>query len=100
MWELQHLTTLLPSRSCYGDSFSFLHVDNVRSSLETHAFTASYGDCFTVAFLESSNVFFYFFWSGVEFSPLLPRPSVGLLYQSRMTGDNECGAIGGMNNWH
>jgi hypothetical protein len=33
-------------------------------------------------------------------SPLVPRLSIGVLYQPRMIDDNyDCGAIGGMNDW-
>jgi hypothetical protein len=35
--------------ACYEDSFTFIYVDDVRTSQETHlwAFTACYGDSFT-----------------------------------------------------
>jgi hypothetical protein len=39
-------------------------------------------------------------WSGVELSPLVLRPSIGLLFQPWMiSADDDFGAIGGMNEW-
>jgi hypothetical protein len=35
----------------------------------------------------------------VEASPLLQRPFIGLLYQCWMIDGDDCGAIGGMNEW-
>jgi hypothetical protein len=32
MWDPEHLTTLQASTACYGDSFTFLYVDDVRTS--------------------------------------------------------------------
>jgi hypothetical protein len=37
--------------------------------------------------------------AGVERSPLLLEPFIGLLYQPWMIDDDDCGAIGGMNDW-
>jgi hypothetical protein len=39
----------------------------------------------------------FFFFAGVEPSPLLLRPFTGLLYQPWMTDGDDCGAISGMN---
>jgi hypothetical protein len=39
---------------------------------------------------------FFFFWVGWDWVHLLRRPLFGLLYQSRMIDDAECGAVGGM----
>jgi hypothetical protein len=41
----KHLWT---ATACYGDSFTFLYADDVRTSKEIHlwAYTACYGDCF------------------------------------------------------
>jgi hypothetical protein len=38
------------STACYGDSFAFLYVNNVRTSLDSHLWkpTACYGDSLTV----------------------------------------------------
>jgi hypothetical protein len=35
MWDPQHLTTLWASTVCYGDNFTFVYVDDVRTSQET-----------------------------------------------------------------
>jgi hypothetical protein len=35
----------------------------------------------------------------VDRSPLLLRPFIGLLYQHWMIDDDDCGAVGGMNEW-
>jgi hypothetical protein len=54
MWVPQHLTTLQASRACYGDSFTFLFVDDVHTSQETHLWvsTACYGDTFTFVYVD------------------------------------------------
>jgi hypothetical protein len=44
---------------------------------------------------ERNNISFIY-WTAVEPSPLLARQFIGLLYQPLMT-DDDCGAIGGMN---
>jgi hypothetical protein len=36
IWDPQHLTTLWSSTACYGDRITFLYVDDVRTSEETH----------------------------------------------------------------
>jgi hypothetical protein len=69
MWDLQHLTRLLAATVCYGDnskemhlrasavsygdSFTFLYVDNVRTSQETclWASTVCCGDGFTFLYI-------------------------------------------------
>jgi hypothetical protein len=52
MWDSQHLTTLWASTACYGDSFTFLYVDDVRTSQEARASTVSYGDSFTFLYVD------------------------------------------------
>jgi hypothetical protein len=54
MWDPEHLTILWASTACYGDSFTFSYVDNVRTSQETHlcASTASYGDNVTFLYVD------------------------------------------------
>jgi hypothetical protein len=49
MWNPQSVTTLWNSTASYGDSFSYLYVDDVRSPQEKHkwASTACYEDSFT-----------------------------------------------------
>jgi hypothetical protein len=44
-----HREHLWASKAGYGDIFTFLYVDDIRTSLETHlwASTACYGDSFT-----------------------------------------------------
>jgi hypothetical protein len=37
--------------------------------------------------------------AGVELSPLLLRPFIGLLYQPWMRDGDDCGAVSGMNEW-
>jgi hypothetical protein len=37
--------------------------------------------------------------AGVEPSPLVLRPFIGLLYQPWMIDGVDCGAVSGMNNW-
>jgi hypothetical protein len=37
--------------------------------------------------------------AGVEPSPLLLRPLIGLSYQPRMTDTDDCGALNGVNDW-
>jgi hypothetical protein len=37
--------------------------------------------------------------AGVEPSPLLLRPFIGLLYQPWMVDGDDCGAVSGMNEW-
>jgi uncharacterized membrane protein len=39
MWDPQHLTILSASTACYRDSFTFLYVDDVLTSLETRPVT-------------------------------------------------------------
>jgi hypothetical protein len=45
------------------------------------------------------NYFVFICGAGVEPSPLLLRPFIGLLYQPWMIHDDDCGAIGEMNEW-
>jgi hypothetical protein len=40
------------STACYGDSFTFLYVDDVRTSQETQAFIAYFGDSFTFLYVD------------------------------------------------
>jgi hypothetical protein len=42
----------MPPRPVNGNSFSFLYVDDVRSSLESHASTACYGDSFSFLYVD------------------------------------------------
>jgi hypothetical protein len=42
-------------------------------------------------------LFVFIYWPGVEPSPLLLRPLIDLLYQPWMIDDEDCGAVGGMN---
>jgi hypothetical protein len=46
--------TPMTSTGCYGDSFTFLYVDDVRISEETHlwASTACYGDNVTLLYVD------------------------------------------------
>jgi hypothetical protein len=37
VWDPQYFTNLLVSTACYGDGFTPLYVDDVRTSLEAHA---------------------------------------------------------------
>jgi hypothetical protein len=37
--------------------------------------------------------------AGVEPSPLLLRPFIGLLYQQWVIDGDDCGAVGGMDEW-
>jgi hypothetical protein len=48
MGESQQPTTLYASTVCYGDSFTFLYVDEFRSQENLRASTARYGKDFTV----------------------------------------------------
>jgi hypothetical protein len=41
-----------PSRAHYGDSFTFLYVDDVCTSQETYAPTVSYGESFTFLYVD------------------------------------------------
>jgi hypothetical protein len=43
---------MLASRDFYKDSFGFVYVDDVCTSLETYAFTACYGDSFTSLYVD------------------------------------------------
>jgi hypothetical protein len=43
--------------------------------------------------------FLYFSGAGVEPSPLLLWPFVGMLYQTWMIDGDDCGAVSGMNEW-
>jgi hypothetical protein len=45
------------------------------------------------------NVFLFMYAAEVEQSPLFPRPFIGLLYQPGMIYVDDCGAIGGMDDW-
>jgi hypothetical protein len=40
------------STACYGDSFAFLYVDDVHTSQKTHASTACYGDSFAFLYVD------------------------------------------------
>jgi hypothetical protein len=40
------------SVACYNDRFTFLYVDDVRTSLETHTFTVHYGGSFTFIYVD------------------------------------------------
>jgi hypothetical protein len=51
MWNCQHHTALFTSTVCYGDSFTSLYVDDVRTSQEAHASTVYYGDSFTCLYV-------------------------------------------------
>jgi hypothetical protein len=44
----------------------------------------------------SIGIFFLISWGGVRLSPLGTEATTGILYQHRMTDDDECGAVGGM----
>jgi hypothetical protein len=39
MWDPQHLTILQASTACHGVSFTFLYVEDVRTSQEEHILT-------------------------------------------------------------
>jgi hypothetical protein len=39
----------------------------------------------------------FIYWAGVEPSPLLLRSLIGLLYEPWIIGDDDCGAISGIN---
>jgi hypothetical protein len=43
------------------------------------------------------NLNIFLFWAGVEPSPLLLKPFIGLLYQHWMVDGDNCAAVGGMN---
>jgi hypothetical protein len=47
MEDPHHLTTLQVPMACYRDSFTSLYVDDVRTSLEAHAFAVCYGHSFS-----------------------------------------------------
>jgi hypothetical protein len=51
MWDPQHLTTLLACTACYGDSFTFSYVDDVRTSQETQTSTTCYVDSFAYLYV-------------------------------------------------
>jgi hypothetical protein len=42
-------------------------------------------------------ILLFMYGAGVEPSPLSLRPFIGLLYQSGITDDYDCGAVSGMN---
>jgi hypothetical protein len=46
--------------------------------------------------LVSRSVFFFIIVSGVRLSPLGTAATTGLLYESQMINDGDCGEIGGM----
>jgi hypothetical protein len=47
------------------------------------------------------NLFDIFMYGvGLEPSPILLRPFIGLLYHLWAIGGDYCGAVGGMNEWH
>jgi hypothetical protein len=48
-----HRKHLWTSTACYGDSFTYVYVDDVRTSQETHlcTSTACYGDSFTYVYV-------------------------------------------------
>jgi hypothetical protein len=48
MWDAQHETTLWAPTACYGDSFTFLYVDDIRPWQDTQVWesTACYGDSY------------------------------------------------------
>jgi hypothetical protein len=54
-WDPHRLTTLYTSAACYGYSFTFLYVDDVRTTQETHIWTstACYGDSFSILYVEN-----------------------------------------------
>jgi hypothetical protein len=49
------------STTCYGDSFTILYVDEVRTSQETHvwASTTCYGDSFTVLYVDEVRCYLH-----------------------------------------
>jgi hypothetical protein len=53
MWDPQHITNLQTSTASYGDSFTFLYGDDVRTSQETRLWpsTTCYGDSFTFLYV-------------------------------------------------
>jgi hypothetical protein len=52
MWKPHRVTAMWASTACYGDSFTFLYVDYVRTSLEAQSSTACYGDGFTFLYVD------------------------------------------------
>jgi hypothetical protein len=54
MMFVPHRRHLYASTACYGDSFTCLHVDDVRTSQKTHLYasTACYGDSFTCLYVD------------------------------------------------
>jgi hypothetical protein len=58
MCDAQHLTTLRTSTACYGDRFTFLYVDDVRTPYETYlpASTACYRDNFTFLYADDVRI--------------------------------------------
>jgi hypothetical protein len=72
MWEPRLLTTLWAFTACLRGSFTFL----------------------PLRFIQVYNL--YSTLSGVRLSPLGTAATIGLLYQSQMIYDGDCGAIGGM----
>jgi hypothetical protein len=54
MWGAEPLTTLEASTACYGHSFTFLYVDDVRISQETHLLASAvcYGESFTFLYVD------------------------------------------------
>jgi hypothetical protein len=45
------------------------------------------------------SIFWFPIWSGVEPSPLLLWPLIGLLHLPSMTDGDDCGGISGVNEW-
>jgi hypothetical protein len=45
------------------------------------------------------EIFFFICGAGVEPSPFLLRPFIGLMYQPWMLGGDECGGNSGLNEW-
>jgi hypothetical protein len=44
-------------------------------------------------------IFLFIYGSRVEPNPLLLRPFIGLLYQPWMIDGDDCGAVGGLDEW-
>jgi hypothetical protein len=55
MMFVPHRKHLWASTAPYGDSFAFVYVDDVRTSLETHLWnaTACYGDRFALLYVDA-----------------------------------------------
>jgi hypothetical protein len=49
--------------------------------------------------MSMGHVFLFVCGTGLEQSPLLLRPFIGLLYKHWMTDGDDCGAVSGMNDW-